>query len=90
MPALENTRPKLYSLTNRLLSMAGVSMAAPMSAVDSTTSLPALTTGSTVAQPRMADTTDVFCQVRDSEDDIFTASTQPLSVVLRKAFIVSL
>jgi len=64
--------------------MAQVLTAAPVSADDTTVSLPELTTASTVAQPHMADTTDAFCQVRDS-----SASTQTLSVLTRKAIVVS-
>lgn len=65
MPALEKPS-KLYSLANYLLGVAQVFTAAPISAVDITIFLPGLTTGSAAAQPHTADTTDMFCQVRDS------------------------
>lgn len=72
---------KLHTLANHLLGMAQEFTAAPVSAADNTMSLPAHITGS------RADTTDVFCQLRDSQGWQFPSPFQCSFISLESSLL---
>lgn len=67
--------------------MARVFTAAQISAVDTTISLPALTTGSAVLSLTWQTQQMYFPKLEILQDNSFTICTQPLSVPLRKACV---
>lgn len=85
--SLRKTQPKLHFLLNHLLGMAQMLTAAQISDVDTIISLPALTTGSAVLSATWQTQQMYFPKLEILEDNNFTACMQPLSVLLRKAYV---